>query len=113
MRGPGLIGIVYLVVGLLVAAARGYLGGIEGVSDLLSAVLAVLLWPLVLLGFDIKIGGGGNKRAAALLVAPFWRALRMPALQTVAHKAGAPSRLLHSASENADGPSRPAFLTVT
>ena len=71
----GLIGIVYLVVGLVVARADGYLGGIEGVGDLLSAVLAVLLWPLVLLGVDIKIGGGGNKRAAALLVAPVMTAL--------------------------------------
>ena len=67
MRGPGLIGIVYLVIGLLVAGARGYFG-IDGVGDLLSAVLAVLLWPLVLLGVDIKIGGGGNKRGAALAI---------------------------------------------
>jgi hypothetical protein len=68
-----LIAIVYLVVGVLVAAARGYLGGIDGVNDLISAVLAVVLWPLVLLGIDFEIGRGtGGRRAllVPLLVTP-------------------------------------------
>jgi hypothetical protein len=46
---------VYLVVGLLVAAQHGYLGSLTTVSKVISAVLAVVLWPLVLLGVHLTI----------------------------------------------------------
>jgi hypothetical protein len=42
-----LIAIVYLGVGVLVAANNNYLD-IENLKDVLSAGLAILLWPLVL-----------------------------------------------------------------
>lgn len=52
----GLLGTVYLVAGLFVAWNRGYL-----TSDLLrrlaSALLAVLLWFLILLGADLHVHG--------------------------------------------------------
>ncbi|MFC4905969.1 hypothetical protein [Actinomadura gamaensis] len=52
----GLLGALYLVVGVFVAWNRGYL-----TSDLLrrvaSALLAILLWFLVLLGADLHIHG--------------------------------------------------------
>ena len=57
--------IVYLVVGVIVASAQGYLGDIGNLGDALNLLLAVILWPLLLVGvdFNIRIGndnGGGN-----------------------------------------------------
>jgi hypothetical protein len=45
----------YLIVGAFVAASHHYFahGGLRGIA---SAVLAILLWPLVLLGLNIRIG---------------------------------------------------------
>ena len=50
------IAIVYLAVGLVVASNNNYLGNLNDLSQVVSAVLAVLLWPLVLLGVDLHIG---------------------------------------------------------
>ena len=48
--------IVYLAVGLVVASNNNYLGNLNDLSAVVSALLAVLLWPLVLLGIDLHIG---------------------------------------------------------
>lgn len=55
--------VIYLVVGVLVASAQNYLGDIGSIGGLLNLFLAILLWPLVLLGvdFNLKFGGGGNR----------------------------------------------------
>lgn len=55
--------IAYLVIGVLVAAANDYLGEVGSLGDIVNLLLAVLLWPLVLLGvdFNLKIGGGGGR----------------------------------------------------
>ena len=55
MRTPRLLVVVYLIVGIVVASRRDYLGGIDTVRELLSALLAIVLWPLVLLGVDMRI----------------------------------------------------------
>lgn len=59
MRGRrpsiGLVGLLYLVIGLVVAGAHGYYSGLVSVKPVLSAVLAVLLWPLVLIGISLHI----------------------------------------------------------
>lgn len=54
--------VIYLVVGVLVASAQNYLGDIGSIAGLLNLFLAILLWPLVLLGvdFNLKFGGGGG-----------------------------------------------------
>jgi len=67
-----IIMIVYLVVGVIVASAQGYLGSISSVGDALNLLLAVVLWPLLLIGvdFNIKIGndnGGGRDRNNGIL----------------------------------------------
>ncbi len=50
MRRPVSLGfVIWIVVGLVVAANKGFLDGLGSVSGAVSAVLAVLLWPLVLL----------------------------------------------------------------
>ena len=46
---------VYLVVGLIVASSHAYLANINTLMPILSAVLAVLLWPLILVGVDLHL----------------------------------------------------------
>lgn len=47
--------IVYLVIGLVVASSQGYLGSLNTVPHILSALLAITLWPLVLLGVGFHL----------------------------------------------------------
>jgi hypothetical protein len=49
-----LFGLVYLAVGVVVALTRGY-NSVAGVSEILSLVVAVVLWPAVLLGADLHL----------------------------------------------------------
>jgi hypothetical protein len=52
---PSVFGVLYLVVGVGVAAATDYFDRLGTVSRILSAIAAVLMWPLVAVGFDIRI----------------------------------------------------------
>ena len=53
-RNVSLLLVVWLLVGLVVAVQRGYITATL-LRGIVSAVLAILLWPLVLLGIDLKI----------------------------------------------------------
>jgi hypothetical protein len=53
--GVSLLGLVYVVVGVAVAASHHYLENVHGWRGVLSALLAVLLWPLLLLGIDLHV----------------------------------------------------------
>jgi hypothetical protein len=55
MFRPRFLGLVYLVVGIAVAATHDYFEKLNTLRLVLSAILAVLLWPLVLLGIDLHI----------------------------------------------------------
>jgi hypothetical protein len=61
-RGPSLLFIAYLVVGVLVAAGvignDNYFSNVNTLKEVADAALAVLLWPLVLLGVNFNFGGG-------------------------------------------------------
>ena len=48
-------GIVYLVLGLLVAASQNYFDHLTTLGRLLSAIIAVIIWPLLLFGIDVRI----------------------------------------------------------
>jgi hypothetical protein len=66
--------LVYLVVGVIVAAAQDYIGDIGSVGDVINLILAILLWPLLLVGVDFNIrigndGDGGNRNNNVLLLA--------------------------------------------
>jgi hypothetical protein len=54
-RGPGLLGIIYVGVGVAIAASHDYFKNVEGWRGVLSAIFAVFLWPLILLGIDLHI----------------------------------------------------------
>ena len=47
--------LVYLVIGLTVANSHHYFLHVHSLSSVLSAVLAVVLWPLILLGADLHL----------------------------------------------------------
>ena len=46
---------LYVVVGVILASRKDYLDSIDTVGDLLSAVVAVALWPLLLLGVNLHV----------------------------------------------------------
>lgn len=50
-----LILVAYLVVGAFLAATSGYFQGLGEIENILSAILAILLWPLVLLDVNLNI----------------------------------------------------------
>jgi hypothetical protein len=54
-RRPSFLFIIWVVVGILVAADRNYLTDLDSISRILSAALAVLAWPLVLLNINVAI----------------------------------------------------------
>jgi hypothetical protein len=45
----------YFVVGVIVAANEDYLRNLDNLRRIASALLAIVLWPLVLLGVDLRI----------------------------------------------------------
>jgi hypothetical protein len=51
----GLLPVIWIVVGVVVAAIYDYFDSLGTTGKVLSAIVAVLLWPLLLLGFDISI----------------------------------------------------------
>ncbi len=56
LRRPVSLGfVIWIVIGLVVASNKGFLGRLDDLSGVLSAVLAVLVWPLVLLDVHIAI----------------------------------------------------------
>jgi hypothetical protein len=55
MRRTTLLLVIYLVIGVVVAYAENYLENVDRTKRLISAVLAVVLWPLVLIGFDVQV----------------------------------------------------------
>lgn len=56
LRRPVSLGfVIWIVIGLIVASNKGFLGRLDDLSGVLSAVLAVLVWPLVLLNVHIAI----------------------------------------------------------
>jgi hypothetical protein len=53
-RNVSLLFLVWIVVGLVVAAQKGYIT-VALLRMVLSALLAIVLWPLVLLGIDLHL----------------------------------------------------------
>lgn len=48
-------GVIYFIVGVVVASNQGYLSDLGSIPHLLSAALAVILWPLLLLGINLHL----------------------------------------------------------
>ncbi len=56
-RGPSLFTIIYVAIGVFLAADRNYFKNVEDLADVISILLAVLLWPLLLFDVDLRIDG--------------------------------------------------------
>ncbi|MBJ7608041.1 MAG: hypothetical protein JF887_01230 [Candidatus Dormibacteraeota bacterium] len=54
-RSVPLVLVVYLVIGGIVAGSHHYFDSLGSIGAVLSAVLAVLLWPLIVVGVKINI----------------------------------------------------------
>jgi hypothetical protein len=50
----GLLGLVYLAVGVVIALTNGY-NSVAGVSEVISLLAAIVLWPVVLFGVDLHV----------------------------------------------------------
>jgi hypothetical protein len=53
--GSSLGTVIWLIVGLIVAGSHHYLNHVHGLKPIVSLVLAVVLWPLVLLGINLHV----------------------------------------------------------
>jgi len=52
----GLIGAAYLIIGAFIAADHDYFHSLNKVEPVINAILAIILWPLVLLfGVDFNV----------------------------------------------------------
>lgn len=47
--------LIWLVIGIIVAATHHFFDHVSTIGGILSAILAVILWPLILLGVKIAI----------------------------------------------------------
>jgi hypothetical protein len=52
--GIGLVGLIYFFVGAFVAGGEGYLDAARTIEEIVAGILAIILWPLVLLGIDLR-----------------------------------------------------------
>lgn len=53
--GPGLLTIVYLVIGAFVAGSHNYFENLNALEAIVSALLAIILWPLILLNVNLRV----------------------------------------------------------
>jgi hypothetical protein len=54
-RPPLVLFLVYVIVGVVVAAINDYFEKLDTGLQIATAVLAVLIWPLVLFGIDVQL----------------------------------------------------------
>jgi len=47
--------VVYIVIGVVVASGHHYFEHLDALKAIASAVIAVLLWPLILFGINLHI----------------------------------------------------------
>jgi len=53
--GFSLLVVVYLVAGGIIAATHHYWSNLHNIKQIVSALLATVLWPLVLVGINLHI----------------------------------------------------------
>ncbi|MGZ4509641.1 MAG: hypothetical protein ACXVX8_17485 [Blastococcus sp.] len=49
-----LFGLIYLAIGIVIALTHGY-NSVASLSDILSLIIAVVLWPAVLFGVNLHL----------------------------------------------------------
>ncbi|MEA2266895.1 MAG: hypothetical protein QOE27_2478 [Solirubrobacteraceae bacterium] len=51
----GIFPLIYVIVGVIIASQHHYFTHLHTLAQVLSAVLAIVLWPLILLGINLHI----------------------------------------------------------
>jgi hypothetical protein len=54
-RLRSLLFVVYIVIGVILASSHHYFAHLNSAKPIASAIIAVLLWPLVLFGVNLHI----------------------------------------------------------
>jgi hypothetical protein len=55
VRKRNIVGIAYLVVGLVVAYLNGFFAHLGTLPGIVSALLEIVLWPLALFGVNLHV----------------------------------------------------------
>lgn len=55
MRKLNIVGIAYVVVGLVVAYLNGFFAHLGTLPGIVSALLEIVLWPLALFGVNLHV----------------------------------------------------------
>jgi hypothetical protein len=53
--GPSLLTMIYVLIGVVVAATHDYFKNADTIKAVVSAILAVVLWPLIFLGISLHV----------------------------------------------------------
>jgi hypothetical protein len=53
--GGGLGTLIYVIIGAFIAGDKDYFEHLSRLKPIVSALLAIVLWPLLLLGIDLHI----------------------------------------------------------
>jgi hypothetical protein len=56
-RGPSIGSLLWIIVGVVVSRSHNYLAHVDTWRQVVSVVLAIVLWPLLLLGISLHIHG--------------------------------------------------------
>ncbi len=51
----GIFPVIYLIIGAVIAQQHHYFADLHTLSQVISAVLAVILWPLILLQVNLHV----------------------------------------------------------
>lgn len=54
-RSYSIFTLIYIVFGIVIAFNNGYFVRLDSISTLLSAFLAIILWPLILFGVNLHL----------------------------------------------------------
>jgi hypothetical protein len=73
--GGRIVILIYLAIGVLIAVTKNYFD-IDNIRDIVSAALAIVLWPLVLFGVNLHIGklDDDDGRGRGLILPAVWQA---------------------------------------
>ncbi len=55
MRGGLSLGTIYLIIGVVVAALNDYFDKLGTLRQVGEAIIAVIIWPLILVGVDVEL----------------------------------------------------------
>jgi len=55
MRNISIGGIIYIIIGIVIASNQQYLVDLTSLGRIISALLAIIFWPLVLVGVNLHL----------------------------------------------------------